>query len=152
MMGIVKILDCRFNTQPPEGGWHAIPSTLCSWTFQHTAARRRLANWNSWCYCRCSRFNTQPPEGGCYRCFAWKDRYWKVSTQNAANLVLLILNVGFSFLNYAFWAVFLCNKIKYRKIFAEHIIIIRESVRKNLLLWLKLLDELSSRQANSQER
>jgi len=31
-------------------------------------------------------------------------------------------------------AVFLCNKIKDRKIFAEHIIIIRESVRKNLLL------------------
>ena len=75
-----------------------------------------------------------------------------VSTQNAANPVLLIPNVGFSFRNYVFLAVFLLNKIKDRKIFAEHIIIIRESVRKNLLLWLKLLDELSSRQTNNQER
>ena len=60
-----------------------------------------------------------------------------VSTQNAANPVLPILNVGFSFRNYAFLAVFLLNKIKDRKIFAEHIIRLRESVRKNLLLQIK---------------
>nr|DAO20807.1 MAG TPA: hypothetical protein [Caudoviricetes sp.] len=46
--------------------------------------------------------------------------------KNAANPVLPILNVGFSFRNYAFLAVFLLNKIKDRKIFAEHIIIIRQ--------------------------
>ena len=70
--------------------------------FQHTAARRRLV--------------FQP---------AGAVKKGTVSTQNAANLVLLILNVGFSFRNYAFLAVFLLNKIKDRKIFAEHIIIIR---------------------------
>ena len=34
-----------FNTQPPEGGWiaHFFERLLC-FMFQHTAARRRLAN------------------------------------------------------------------------------------------------------------
>ena len=32
-----------FNTQPPEGGWHAhLKTTSIFQTFQHTAARRRL--------------------------------------------------------------------------------------------------------------
>ena len=35
----------------------------CSTSFQHTAARRRLA-WRSECPGRCGCFNTQPPEGG----------------------------------------------------------------------------------------
>lgn len=82
--------------------------------FQHAAARRRL---------------------GLYAAVFFG--FITVSTQNVANLVLLILNVGFSFRNYAFLAVFLLNKIKDRKIFAEHITIIRESVRKNLLLQIK---------------
>ena len=34
----------RFNTQPPEGGWYQWPRLpLLAATFQHTAARRRLA-------------------------------------------------------------------------------------------------------------
>ena len=34
-----------FNTQPPEGGWEQItPVFLLHSMFQHTAARRRLAN------------------------------------------------------------------------------------------------------------
>ena len=37
-----KVVD-SFNTQPPEGGWPAFPtSVLPTWSFQHTAARRRL--------------------------------------------------------------------------------------------------------------
>ncbi|MBM7064852.1 hypothetical protein [Neisseria elongata] len=74
----------------------------------------------------------------------WRLRGARVSTQNAANPVLPILNVGFSFRNYAFLAVFLCNKIKDRKIFAEHIIIIRESVRKNLLLQINVVEKISN--------
>ena len=77
----------RFNTQPPEGGWKnnrkkknrrktfqhtaarrrlasMLYSAIESFTFQHTAARRRLAGLPI----RISRlspcFNTQPPEGG----------------------------------------------------------------------------------------
>ena len=92
--------------------------------FQHTAARRRLATpnraWTCWYAC----FNTQPPEGGWVSSRLGISRL-AVSTQNAANPVLPILNVGFSFRNYAFLVVFLCNKIKDRKIFAEQIIIIR---------------------------
>ena len=82
-------------------------------------------------------FNTQPPEGGWPGGSTPLQHMLAVSTQNVANLVLLILNVGFSFRNYAFLAVFLLNKIKDRKIFAEHITRIRESVRKNLLLQIK---------------
>ncbi|WP_410000203.1 hypothetical protein [Neisseria sicca] len=37
-----------FNTQPPEGGWFQIPSgARAAITFQHTAARRRLAKWSN---------------------------------------------------------------------------------------------------------
>ena len=37
--------DDRFNTQPPEGGWVRRHSSVAVGTrFQHTAARRRLAN------------------------------------------------------------------------------------------------------------
>ena len=54
-----------FNTQPPEGGWYVKCSRIF-WpaTFQHTAARRRLGlhGLGSGCIRRC--FNTQPPEGG----------------------------------------------------------------------------------------
>ena len=42
MMGIVKILDFCFNTQPPEGGWHRAGLMIGAG----------------------SSFNTQPPEGG----------------------------------------------------------------------------------------
>ncbi len=35
-----------FNTQPPEGGWFfKCQIVLFIYQFQHTAARRRLANW-----------------------------------------------------------------------------------------------------------
>ena len=53
-----------FNTQPPEGGWWQMkPSARPIIRFQHTAARRRLANIksNEWTG---AGFNTQPPEGG----------------------------------------------------------------------------------------
>ena len=37
------IFPCRFNTQPPEGGWfHDVFPFKSVWRFQHTAARRRL--------------------------------------------------------------------------------------------------------------
>ena len=54
----------RFNTQPPEGGWRIRMTTpKLYYTFQHTAARRRLAEFavptDSY-----FGFNTQPPEGG----------------------------------------------------------------------------------------
>ena len=40
----------RFNTQPPEGGWLKTSCTIRHWfTFQHTAARRRLAALSRWC-------------------------------------------------------------------------------------------------------
>ena len=58
-----------FNTQPPEGGWHA--SALLAKLnilFQHTAARRRLGRRSLWPG-RCLCFNTQPPEGG------WVNQY-----------------------------------------------------------------------------
>ena len=36
---------CCFNTQPPEGGWSTTPeSAVVHAVFQHTAARRRLAD------------------------------------------------------------------------------------------------------------
>ena len=77
----------RFNTQPPEGGWHARNrADLRRHKFQHTAARRRLERFDNRparpllvsthsrpkaagrCLCffcrRRPRFNTQPPEGG----------------------------------------------------------------------------------------
>ena len=57
--------QASFNTQPPEGGW--LPF-LCSnrqmYLFQHTAARRRLANASRNLINKCWCFNTQPPEGG----------------------------------------------------------------------------------------
>ena len=75
-----------FNTQPPEGGWKRKPSQNIKHSmFQHTAARRRLANhllmffFQRWFQhtaarrrlvmtrpkaLRLSCFNTQPPEGG----------------------------------------------------------------------------------------
>ena len=35
---------CRFNTQPPEGGWFAaLVEAVSTGVFQHAAARRRLA-------------------------------------------------------------------------------------------------------------
>ena len=54
-----------FNTQPPEGGWYVKCSRIF-WpaTFQHTAARRRLVVRSVPQYPSLCRFNTQPPEGG----------------------------------------------------------------------------------------
>ena len=83
--GIVGRIRACFNTQPPEGGWKANVKALLGDTFQHAAARRRLADllkrllfyrsfntqppeggWNIKPSAPCSiaRFNTQPPEGG----------------------------------------------------------------------------------------
>ena len=76
-----------FNTQPPEGGWIKLVFQFPTVTmFQHTAARRRLENFEAWarkrgmfqhtaarrrldaaslvCHRPNSCFNTQPPEGG----------------------------------------------------------------------------------------
>ena len=53
-----------FNTQPPEGGWRQTATAAALQTlFQHTAARRRLAERRSHSPNQPS-FNTQPPEGG----------------------------------------------------------------------------------------
>ena len=41
-MAAIFILSCRFNTQPPEGGWRIVFVRLY----------------------RIAGFNTQPPEGG----------------------------------------------------------------------------------------
>ena len=39
-------LSACFNTQPPEGGWKDFKMRINEHTkFQHTAARRRLADW-----------------------------------------------------------------------------------------------------------
>ena len=55
---------CRFNTQPPEGGWLGADGQIRSLDmFQHTAARRRLVEQSSYAVVRAG-FNTQPPEGG----------------------------------------------------------------------------------------
>ena len=55
---------CRFNTQPPEGGWRYFCSRVrYGLQFQHTAARRRLGLLPHVLQRLCS-FNTQPPEGG----------------------------------------------------------------------------------------
>ena len=54
----------RFNTQPPEGGWGDKEAEEQSKQFQHTAARRRLANRSFQAHAG-DCFNTQPPEGGC---------------------------------------------------------------------------------------
>ena len=54
----------RFNSQPPEGGWVKWETTiLLIWTFQLTAARRRLGPGERSTVSR-NRFNSQPPEGG----------------------------------------------------------------------------------------
>ena len=54
-----------FNTQPPEGGWTPkILDSCAAQSFQHTAARRRLAVPRTPRLARPSSFNTQPPEGG----------------------------------------------------------------------------------------
>ena len=53
-----------FNTQPPEGGWPCtMPRIFLPEPFQHTAARRRLAEDRPRRESR-EGFNTQPPEGG----------------------------------------------------------------------------------------
>ena len=53
-----------FNTQPPEGGWLKYPRGIpLTNMFQHTAARRRLADIKGMMVLK-TRFNTQPPEGG----------------------------------------------------------------------------------------
>ena len=78
-------MEC-FNTQPPEGGWASSKTSIAlDFRFQHTAARRRLANparkskslavfQHTAARRRLGRiynhedftmgFNTQPPEGG----------------------------------------------------------------------------------------
>ena len=59
----------RFNTQPPEGGWFASRYLQAGTRgFQHTAARRRLAQYAARPR-QADRFNTQPPEGGWFPTF-----------------------------------------------------------------------------------
>ncbi len=54
----------RFNTQPPEGGWHFNELLIFqSPKFQHAAARRRLVRAHR-LIAIAAGFNTQPPEGG----------------------------------------------------------------------------------------
>ena len=60
-------LFASFNTQPPEGGWtKAHNPTIVQWLFQHTAARRRLAQIINLLQ-SLQGFNTQPPEGGWWK-------------------------------------------------------------------------------------
>ena len=55
---------CRFNSQPPEGGWASQHTPHHSaYRFQLTAARRRLAT-IAFASDAPVRFNSQPPEGG----------------------------------------------------------------------------------------
>ena len=66
-MFVIASFD-RFNTQPPEGGWHRPPLWAFPHArFQHTAARRRLGRFTA-IISRLSGFNTQPPEGGWQGC------------------------------------------------------------------------------------
>ena len=59
-----KVVQVCFNTQPPEGGWGGYMGIYGGYMgFQHTAARRRLADTQDKGYYKYS-FNTQPPEGG----------------------------------------------------------------------------------------
>ena len=61
----VACISGGFNTQPPEGGWlNDALSARFNEAFQHTAARRRLANKRIDNLRVSGRFNTQPPEGG----------------------------------------------------------------------------------------
>ena len=54
-----------FNTQPPEGGWvFRFLEPDMHILFQHTAARRRLAQPGRFPSPAVNGFNTQPPEGG----------------------------------------------------------------------------------------
>ena len=56
--------QASFNTQPPEGGWEdERAAKVREWWFQHTAARRRLADFRKRARAYAC-FNTQPPEGG----------------------------------------------------------------------------------------
>ena len=70
-----------FNTQPPEGGWQGLPLQKClSMLFQHTAARRRLAQ-SYKIVSKLSSFNTQPPEGGWRRLNILRRRRRRFNTQ-----------------------------------------------------------------------
>ena len=63
-MKIAQNQEC-FNTQPPEGGWvQMMGFDVLYIQFQHTAARRRLANQSRVEDFLLTGFNTQPPEGG----------------------------------------------------------------------------------------
>ena len=92
-----------FNTQPPEGGWrHTASRVVFQRVFQHTAARRRLAERKIIAFAgvkfqhTAARrrlvmltvrkhphfcFNTQPPEGGWRDGQARLDCRWSFNTQ-----------------------------------------------------------------------
>ena len=54
-----------FNSQPPEGGWcYSRYRLRLDWTFQLTAARRRLVALRRPEMYHQVGFNSQPPEGG----------------------------------------------------------------------------------------
>ena len=71
---LLRRLNLRFNTQPPEGGW-----------LRSSESRMSLGSFNTqppeggWCNqgkakTRKHSFNTQPPEGG------WKKLVWQMRT------------------------------------------------------------------------
>ena len=95
---------CRFNSQPPEGGWqlgdavawcnddvstHSRPKAAGHGVyclvqtlrqFQLTAARRRLGGRVVACACVVFSFNSQPPEGG------WDDSLFRRTLSNKFQL------------------------------------------------------------------
>ena len=73
---------CRFNTQPPEGGWRGLPSRK-GWSqgFNTQPPEGGWPNSNQSDYPR-YRFNTQPPEGGWTGSKACQTRPQGVSTHS----------------------------------------------------------------------
>ena len=71
-----------FNTQPPEGGWLVLPfGVVCRCVFQHTAARRRLAECAVLVFAfSCVSTHSRPKAAGTLPSFPV--RRWRVSTHS----------------------------------------------------------------------
>ena len=60
----VRLTHCRFNTQPPKGGWHLL--VVFDWRYSGFNTQPPEGGWFGSKLPDASRccFNTQPPEGG----------------------------------------------------------------------------------------
>ena len=77
-----EILKNGFNTQPPEGGWiPTIQIEAVKLTFQHTAARRRLANAPT-CRSLCTKFQHTAARRRLVKTGGASPRIQKVSTHS----------------------------------------------------------------------